>query len=180
MASKTEMAIFGGGCFWCTEAVFSRLKGVTKVTPGYGGGKADQPTYEQVSAGDTGHAEVIKIEFDPDQINYRDLLEIFWHTHDPTTANRQGADIGSQYRSLILYTSPSQKDQAEKMKLALEKSGEFKKPLVTEIKALEHFYTAEDYHQKYYDNHRESPYCQLIIDPKLAKLEAQFSAKLKT
>jgi peptide-methionine (S)-S-oxide reductase len=177
--SKNEVAVFGGGCFWCTEAIFQQLKGVVSVSPGYAGGHKLNPTYNEVSTGMTGHAEVTKIEFDPSIIPYEDLLEIFMHLHDPTTLNRQGYDVGSQYRSIILYTNEQQKKIAEKVLLALNASKEFKRPIVTEIKPLEKFYEAEDYHKNYYANNMDKPYCQLIISPKLTHLRQKYSAKLK-
>ena len=177
--SKNEVAVFGGGCFWCTEAIFQQLKGVVSVSPGYAGGQKANPTYNEISTGMTGHAEVTKIEFDPSIISYEDLLEIFMHLHDPTTLNRQGYDVGSQYRSIILYTNEQQKKTAEKVLLALNASKEFKRPIVTEIKPLEKFYEAEDYHKNYYASNMEKPYCQLIISPKLTHLRQKYSAKLK-
>ena len=177
--SKNEVAIFGGGCFWCTEAIFQQLKGVSSVLPGYAGGHKPNPTYNEVSTGMTVHAEVTKVEFDPAIIPYEDLLEIFMHLHDPTTLNRQGYDVGSQYRSIILYTNEQQKRTAEKVLLALNASKEFKRPIVTEIKPLEKFYEAEDYHKNYYENNKDKPYCQLIISPKLTHLRQKYSAKLK-
>ncbi|OGE82569.1 MAG: peptide-methionine (S)-S-oxide reductase [Candidatus Doudnabacteria bacterium RIFCSPHIGHO2_01_FULL_49_9] len=164
-ASKLETVVFGGGCFWCTEAIFAELKGVVSVIPGYAGGESDKPNYDQVSGGGTGHAEVIKIEFDPSIISFHDLLEVFFATHDPTTPNQQGADVGTQYRSLILYTTPEQKTEAEKL-LQLN--------FVTEIKPLDRFYDAEEYHKNYYNNNQSAPYCQLVINPKLDKFRQQF------
>jgi peptide-methionine (S)-S-oxide reductase len=177
--SKNEVAVFGGGCFWCTEAIFQQLKGVVSVSPGYAGGHKVNPTYNEVSTGMTGHAEVTRVEFDPSIIPYEDLLEIFMHLHDPTTLNRQGYDVGSQYRSIILYTNEQQKKTAKKELLALNASKEFKRPIVTEIKPLEKFYEAEDYHKNYYANNKDKPYCQLIISPKLTHLRQKYSAKLK-
>ncbi len=172
-----QIAIFGGGCFWCTEAIFKMLKGVISVTPGYAGGTMENPSYYDVSEGNTGHAEVIRIEFDPAAIPYQDLLEIFFHTHNPTTLNRQGNDIGPQYRSLILYTNSQQKKIAA---ATLEKkSGEFNGPIVTEIKPLDKFYPAEDYHKNYYEKYPFEPYCQVVISPKLQHLREKYSAKLK-
>lgn len=177
MSDKIEIAVFGGGCFWCTEAVFSSLKGVTKVTPGYAGGSAIQPTYLQVCGGKTGHAEVIKIEYDPAVISYNDLLEVFFYTHDPTTVNRQGNDIGEQYRSIILYTNQEQKVSAEQQINKLNTSKEFTRPIATEIRPLTEFYEAEDYHQRYYENNKGQPYCQMIIGPKLAKFKNKFTTR---
>jgi peptide-methionine (S)-S-oxide reductase len=177
--NKNEVAVFGGGCFWCTEAIFQQLKGVVSVTPGYAGGQKPNPTYNEVSTGMTGHAEVARIEFVPSIIPFGDLLEVFMHLHDPTTLNRQGYDVGSQYRSIILYTRDEQKKLAEKELLALTGSKEFKRPIVTEIKPLEKFYEAEDYHKSYYANNADKPYCQLIISPKLTHLRQKYSTKLK-
>jgi peptide-methionine (S)-S-oxide reductase len=167
---KSERATFGGGCFWCLEAVYNQIEGVKSVTSGYAGGTKPNPTYEQVCAGRTGHAEVVQIEFDPDRIGYEELLEIFWKAHDPTTLNRQGADAGTQYRSIILYNNEAQREAAEKSKRELEASGRLKNPVVTEIKPLEAFYAAEEYHQGYYANNPNAGYCRVVIGPKLKKL----------
>jgi peptide-methionine (S)-S-oxide reductase len=167
--NKTETADFGGGCFWCMEAVFERLPGVVSVTSGFAGGTTENPTYAQVCTETTGHAEVTQIEFDPVKISYARLLEVFWQAHDPTTLNRQGADTGTSYRSIILYRDEKQKLLAEKSKLAAQ--GDFKHPIVTEIVPLKKFYKAEDYHQQYYDNNSNQGYCQVVIAPKLEKLE---------
>lgn len=173
----SEVAIFGGGCFWCTEAIFQMLKGVISVISGYAGGTADNPTYHDVSEGNTGHAEVIKIDFDPSVIPYSDLLEIFWNTHNPTLLNRQGNDVGSQYRSIILYTNDKQKKEAEE---SLKKiSGQFSEPIVTEIKPLEVFFEAEDYHKDYYNSNPGNQYCEVVISPKLQHLREKYSNKLK-
>ena len=169
--NKTELATFGGGCFWCMEAVFERLHGVKSVTSGFAGGRTTNPTYEQVCAGDTGHAEVTQIEFDPAQISYEKLLDVFWQAHDPTTLNRQGADEGPQYRSLILYHGAAQKLAAEKSKAAVQKN--FKHPIVTEIAPFTKFYPAEDHHQEFYDHHTNYGYCRMVIAPKLEKLETE-------
>ena len=169
--NKTEIATLGGGCFWCMEAVYERLPGVISVTSGFAGGYAANPTYQQVCAGGTGHAEVTQIEFDPAKISYRKLLDVFWQAHDPTTLNRQGADEGTQYRSIILYHSEAQKLAAEKSMAEAQKN--FKRPIVTEIVPFTHFYRAEDYHQEYYDNNSSAPYCQIVIAPKLKKLEKE-------
>ncbi len=177
--AKIETAVFGGGCFWCIETLFARLKGVSSVTSGYAGGQMQNPGYEDVSAGQTGHAEVIKIEFDPAVISFDTLLGIFWHVHDPTTLNRQGADVGTQYRSIILYTSEEQKRKAEASKEKIEKSGQFKDPIVTEIVPLEKFYTAEEYHQNYFANNSSAPYCNLVIAPKLHKFLDEYKDLLK-
>jgi peptide-methionine (S)-S-oxide reductase len=167
--NKTELADFGGGCFWCMEAVFERLPGVLSITSGFAGGTTENPTYEQVCTETTGHAEVTEIAFDPAKISYNQLLDVFWQAHDPTTLNRQGADVGTSYRSIILYRDEKQKLEAEKSKLAAQQN--FHNPIVTEIVPLKKFYPAEDYHQKYYDNNSNAPYCQVVIAPKLDKLE---------
>jgi peptide-methionine (S)-S-oxide reductase len=169
--NKTELATFGGGCFWCMEAVFERLPGVKSVTSGFAGGRTANPTYAQVCTGDTGHAEVTQIEFDPAKISYEKLIEVFWQAHDPTTLNRQGADEGTQYRSLILYHGEAQKLAAEKSKAGAQKY--FKHPIVTEIAPFTKFYKAEDYHQAYYDHNSSATYCRVVIAPKLEKLEKE-------
>ena len=169
--NQTELATFGGGCFWCLEAVYKRLPGVISVTSGYAGGHTENPTYHQVCGGDTGHAEVTQIVFDPAKISYARLLEVFWQAHDPTTLNRQGADEGTQYRSIILYHSEAQKATAEQVRLAAQKK--FSTPIVTEIVPFKKFFPAEEYHQGYYLAHTRQPYCQLVIRPKLEKLEHQ-------
>lgn len=174
-----QTATFAGGCFWCTEALFKRLKGVVSVTPGYSGGLKDKPNYDEVSSGTTGHAEAVQIEFDPTIIPYERLLEIFWHTHNPTTMNQQGNDVGSQYRSMVLYHSREQKKIAEKSKEALEKSGQYKNPIVTEIQPFEKFYTAEEYHKDYYDKNQSAPYCMFVIDPKIQKLLKEYGQDVK-
>jgi peptide-methionine (S)-S-oxide reductase len=170
-SNKTELATFGGGCFWCMEAVFERLPGVQSVTSGFAGGRTTNPTYPEVCTGNTGHAEVTQIEFDPAKISYEKLLDVFWQAHDPTTLNRQGADEGTQYRSLILYRGEAQKLAAEKSKAKAQKN--FKHSIVTEIAPFTKFYPAEDYHQEYYDRHSNAPYCQVVIAPKLEKLEQE-------
>jgi peptide-methionine (S)-S-oxide reductase len=167
--NKTEIADFGGGCFWCMEAVFERVPGVISVTSGFAGGTTANPTYEQVCTETTGHAEVTEIAFDPTKVSYNHLLDVFWQAHDPTTLNRQGADEGTSYRSIILYRDKKQQLEAEKSKLAAQQN--FRNPIVTEIVPLKEFYPAEDYHQKYYDNNSGAPYCQVVITPKLDKLE---------
>jgi peptide-methionine (S)-S-oxide reductase len=169
--NKTELATFGGGCFWCMEAVFERLPGVKSVASGFAGGHTANPTYEQVCAGDTGHAEVTQIEFYPAKISYAKLLDVFWQAHDPTTLNRQGADEGTQYRSIILYHSEAQKLAAEKSKAGAQNN--FKHPIVTEIVPFTKFYKAEGYHQEYYDKHSNEGYCRVVIAPKLEKLEKE-------
>jgi peptide-methionine (S)-S-oxide reductase len=174
----TETIVFGGGCFWCTEAVFTMLKGVQSATPGYAGGHVDHPTYEQVSGGDTGHIEVAKIEFNPDELSFEELLKVFFATHDPTTPNRQGNDVGPQYHSAIFYTTESQKQRAEHYVMMLQKIAGVK-PIVTTIVPLTIFWPAEDYHKKYYVTHKDAPYCQLIIDPKVEKVQEKFKNLLK-
>jgi len=169
LSGKTDVAVFGGGCFWCLEAVFERLPGVRAVTSGYAGGRTENPTYRDICAGTTGHAEVTQIEFDPEQISYGKLLDVFWQAHDPTTLNRQGADEGTQYRSVILYRDAMQKAAAEQSKAAAQNG--FKHSIVTEIVPLTKFYKAEDYHQQYFDNNANAPYCQVVIAPKIEKLE---------
>jgi peptide-methionine (S)-S-oxide reductase len=167
--NKTEIADLGGGCFWCMEAVFERLPGVISVTSGFAGGTTENPTYRDVCSETTGHAEVTEIEFDPEKISYQKLLEVFWQAHDPTTLNRQGADEGTSYRSIILYRDKKQALLAEKSKLEAQK--DFHNPIVTEIVPLKKFYKAEDYHQEYFDNNSNQSYCQVVIAPKLEKLE---------
>ncbi|HET7623904.1 MAG TPA: peptide-methionine (S)-S-oxide reductase MsrA [Verrucomicrobiae bacterium] len=167
--NHTERATFGGGCFWCMEAVFQRIPGVVSVTSGYAGGHTVNPTYEQVCTGNTGHAEVIQLEFDPAKISYEKLLEFFWDAHDPTTLNRQDNDRGTQYRSIILYADEAQKIAAEKSKAAEQQK--FRNPIVTEIVPLKAFYKAENYHQNYYNNNPNQPYCSITILPKIEKLE---------
>ncbi|CAN5186788.1 peptide-methionine (S)-S-oxide reductase MsrA [soil metagenome] len=174
-----EIATVANGCFWCTEAIFKRLKGVSTVLPGYTGGEVKTPTYEQVCSGNTGHTEAIQITFDPDSISYETILDIFWHTHNPTTLNQQGNDVGTQYRSAIFYQGDTQKEIAEKTKKELEESHYYQDPIVTEITPLEKFYPAEDYHKDYYDNNRFAPYCSVVIDPKIRKLMEQYSDKVK-
>ncbi len=165
MATKT--AVFGGGCFWCTEAIYKRIKGVKKVVPGYAGGHSENPTYYQVCSGTTGHAEVIRVEYDPEVIGYKELVEIFWEAHDPTQKNRQGNDIGTQYRSIILYQDEEQQKIAEESMKAAEDSGEFRRPIATSIEPLEEFFEAEDYHHDYFANNPNQPYCRAVISPKV-------------
>ncbi|OGM21039.1 peptide-methionine (S)-S-oxide reductase [Candidatus Woesebacteria bacterium RIFCSPLOWO2_01_FULL_37_19] len=165
-----ETITLGGGCFWCTEAVFKRLKGVERVESGYSGGKNELPSYEQVSSGITGHAEVVEISFDPKAISLREILEVFFKTHDPTTLNKQGADVGTQYRSVIFYRDPNQKKIAEQTKKEVEKSEIYSNKPVTEITAFTKFYKAEGYHQDYYEKNKNAAYCKLVIDPKIQKL----------
>ncbi len=177
--NEYKTATFGEGCFWCTEAVFQRLKGVVKVESGYSGGDTIDPTYNEVCSGTTGHAEVTQITYDPEVISFEELLEVFWKTHDPTTLNRQGADRGTQYRSVIFYHDDEQKKLAEEYKEELDKSGAFNDPIVTEISKFGKFYKAEDYHQDYYNNNPNQGYCQYVIVPKLEKFEKVFKDKLK-
>ena len=174
-----ETATFGAGCFWCVEAVFNALKGVQKVTSGYMGGQNENPTYQQVCTGTTGHAEVVQVVFDPAQITFTDLLEAFFASHDPTTLNRQGADKGTQYRSGIFYHSETQKQQALAYKSELSASGHFDKPIVTEVSPATAFYPAEAYHDNYYARQPEAPYCQFVIRPKLDKFTRLFKDRLK-
>ena len=177
--AKIEEATFGSGCFWCTEAVFQQLKGVKSVVSGYSGGRTKNPTYEEVCTGTTGHAEVIRVTFDPSVVTYVDLLEVFWKTHDPTTLNRQGADHGTQYRSVIFYHDETQQKLAKEYKKKLDDSKAFDKPIVTEISPMKEFYPGEDYHQNYFRNHPENPYCTAVINRKVAKFNAVFKDKLK-
>lgn len=169
-SNTTETAIFGGGCFWCVEAVFEQVPGVTKVVSGYTGGRTRNPSYEDICRGDTGHAEAIQITFDPSIITYAKLLDVFWDAHDPTQLNRQGNDVGEQYRSVIYYHGKEQRDAAKASRDALAASGKYKKPIVTLLQPAETFYPAEDYHQGYYQSNKEQPYCQYVIRPKLEKL----------
>lgn len=179
MISNMEIATLAGGCFWCTEAIFKRLKGVQSVVSGYSGGDVKNPTYEQVSSGTTGHTESIQITFDPKVISYEQLLEIFFKLHDPTTLNRQGADVGTQYRSAIFYHDQKQKGTAEKVKTEIEKSGMYKDPVVTKIESFKNFYKAEDYHQDFYQRNLSTSYCQIVIDPKIQKLYKDFKDQIK-
>jgi len=177
--SQFDTATLAGGCFWCTEAIFNRLKGVTSVVPGYAASQVEKPSYEEVCTGRTGAAEAIQITYDPSVISYDTLLEIFWHTHDPTTLNRQGNDVGTQYRSAIFYQNEEQKQSALASKEALEKSGAYKKPVVTEIVPFTNFYQAEDYHKDYYDKNRSQGYCMFVIDPKVKKLLNEYKNVVK-
>ena len=177
---KTDTATFGTGCFWCTEAVFQELKGVLKVTSGYSGGNVKNPSYEAVCTGTTGHAECLQIVYDPKVISFDELLEVFWEVHDPTTLNRQGNDVGTQYRSVIFYHNAEQKKKAEEYKYKLDKSGAYNNPVVTEISSFDKFYAAEDYHQDYYRLHGSQPYCTFVIRPKVEKFEKVFKNKIKT
>ena len=174
-----EIATLGGGCFWCLEPVFSELKGVERVEPGYAGGRRPNPTYEQVCTGTTGHAEVVQVTFDPAQLSFRDLLDVFFTIHDPTTPNRQGADVGTQYRSIVLYHSPEQRRIAEERIAELDAEGVWDAPIVTEVVPLETFYPAEAYHREYYRRNPAQPYCQVVIAPKVAKFRKTYVEKLK-
>ena len=176
---QNEIAVFGGGCFWCTEAVFKMLKGVMSVEPGYSGGAMPDPTYEQICNGNTGHAEVVKIEYDPTLVKYRTLLTIFFASHDSTTLNRQGSDVGTQYRSVIFYTTEQQREEALKFIEELNNSSEEGSPVVTEVTPLEKFYPAENYHRDYYARNKDQQYCQVIIAPKLQKVQKEFAELLK-
>ena len=178
-ASKYATATFGTGCFWCTEALFQQLNGVEKVTSGYSGGNVPNPGYNAVCSGSTGHAECLNIEYDPAVISFDELLEVFWKTHDPTTLNRQGADVGTQYRSVVFYHSEDQKSIAEQYKTALDNSGAYPNQIVTTLEPFTIFYPAENYHQDYYNNNTGQGYCQFVIRPKLEKFEKVFTDKLK-
>lgn len=175
----TELATFGAGCFWCVEAVFQQIDGVLKVVSGYTGGKVKDPTYREVCGGRTGHAEVAQITFNPEKVSYAMLLEVFWSSHDPTTLNRQGADVGTQYRSAIFYHSMDQKETAESYKNELEANKVFDAPVVTEISPMGVFYPAEDYHQNYFNLNGDQPYCQFVVKPKVEKVKRVFAAQLK-
>lgn len=177
--NASEVAIFGGGCFWCLEAVFDRLEGVTSVECGYAGGQVENPTYRQVCGGDTGHVEVVRVTFDPARITYRDLLDVFFEIHDPTTPNQQGNDVGEQYRSVIYYTTEEQREQAEEVIAKLTAERKFHDSIVTTVEPAPKFYVAEDYHQEYYENNRSQSYCMFVISPKVKKLEKRFAEKLR-
>lgn len=176
---KKEVATLAGGCFWCLEAVYNDLRGVEKLISGYSGGRVIRPTYEQVSAGNTGHAEVVQITFDPQVISFKELLEVFFTIHDPTTLNRQGADVGAQYRSAIFYHSPEQKAEAEKVIADIAAAKIWKNSIVTEVTKFEAFYPAEEYHQRYYERNPDQGYCRMVIEPKVIKFRRQFMSKLK-
>ena len=178
-SKKLEKATFGMGCFWCSEALFQRLDGVSSVRSGYEGGTVASPSYDEVCTGTTGHAEVIEVTYDPAKIKYEELLEVFWKSHDPTTLNRQGADVGTQYRSVVFYHNAAQKQLAEAYKKELNSSKAFDKPIVTQIAAAAPFYVAENYHQDYFNRNGSQPYCKMVILPKMEKLEKIFKAKLK-
>ncbi len=180
ISEKIDTATFGTGCFWCTEAVFEELKGVLKVTSGYSGGQVENPTYKQVTTGGTGHAECVQIQYEPEKITFEELLEVFFQVHDPTTLNRQGADVGTHYRSVIFYNNDEQKEKALFYKNNLNKNEVYDKPIITEVTPAAKFYVAENYHQEYYANNKNSnPYCAVVIRPKLEKLQKVFASKLK-
>lgn len=178
-SAKNEVAVFGGGCFWCTEAVFKKLKGVESVLPGYAGGIKENPCYEDVCSGLTGHVEVAKLSFDHQKINYEDLLSVFFGSHDPTTVNRQGNDVGTQYRSVIFYTTNEQKEKAEKFIKEINESSKSGNPVVTTVEPLPDFYEAEDYHKDYFEKNKGNPYCEVVINPKLEKVQKRFANFLK-
>jgi peptide-methionine (S)-S-oxide reductase len=179
MDPNYDTATFGTGCFWCTEAIFQQLDGVVKVTSGYSGGHVDNPTYEEVCAKKTGHAECLNITYDKNKISFDELLTVFWKSHDPTTLNRQGNDEGPQYRSVIFYHNEEQKQKAEESKAEFDKSGAYSKPIVTTIEPFKTFYPAENYHQDYYRLHGDAPYCQYVVRPKVEKFQKAFKEKLK-
>ena len=179
MDNNSEVAVFGGGCFWCTEAVFSEIKGVTSIASGYSGGHMENPTYHQVCDETTGHAEVVELTFDPSQITFSEMLEVFFATHDPTTLNYQGADHGARYRSVVLYNSDAQKDQAEEFIKELDASGGLPGPVVTEVTRFEKFFPAEEEHKQFYRNNPGSMYCQIVISPKVAKVRQKFAKSLR-
>ena len=178
-SSGREVATLGGGCFWCIEAIFGELRGVEKVESGYAGGKTANPSYEQVSTGTTGHAESVQVTFNPDVITFKEILEIFFTMHDPTTMNRQGADVGTQYRSVIFYHSDEQRKVAEQVIKEFTEAKVWRAPIVTQLEPFKAFYPAEDYHKDYYHHHEDQPYCSIIIEPKIAKLREHFREKLK-
>jgi peptide-methionine (S)-S-oxide reductase len=177
--ANEQIAVFGGGCFWCIEAVFNRLEGVTIAESGYMGGQVEKPTYRQVCGGDTGHVEVVQVKFDPAVISFKELLEVFFAVHDPTQLNRQGNDVGEQYRSVIFYTSEEQREAAENYIAELEAKKAFHEPIVTAVEPAAEFWAAEKYHQEYYDQNRMQPYCQFVITPKIKKFEQKFGEKAK-
>lgn len=176
---STEQAVLGGGCFWCLDAVYRELRGVTRVESGYAGGEVPHPTYDAVCGGDTGHAEVVRVTFDPSVISYRDLLDVFFTIHDPTTRDRQGGDVGPQYRSIVLFASPEQQRDAQQAIADLDARHVWNAPIVTEVRPLTTFYPAEQYHQDYFAAHRAQPYCRIVIEPKVAKLRKRFVDRLK-
>jgi peptide-methionine (S)-S-oxide reductase len=173
------MAVFGGGCFWCTEAVFQDLRGVRSVLPGYSGGTVANPTYQQVCTDTTGHAEVVEVTYDPREISYRDLLGVFFATHDPTTLDRQGNDVGSQYRSVVFYSDEEQRRQAEQAIAELEQEGVYGAPIVTQVEPLDVFYEAEAYHRNYFRNNPDQPYCSAVVAPKVAKFRKRYLERLR-
>jgi len=175
-----EQATFGGGCFWCLEAVYKDLRGVERVVSGYAGGQVQDPSYEEVCSGTTGHAEVVQLTYDPRAVSFRELLEVFFTIHDPTTLNRQGADVGTQYRSAVFYHTPEQREEAERVITALTVNGVWPSPVVTEVAPLEVFYPAEDYHQDYFERNPNQGYCRMVVAPKVSKFRKQFLEKLKT
>ena len=177
--SERETATLAGGCFWCLEAVFEQLRGVEKVVSGYAGGHVPNPTYHAVCGGATGHAEVVQVTFDPAEVSFRELLEVFFTIHDPTTLNRQGADVGTQYRSAVFFHSPEQERTAREVIAALEAEGVWDSPIVTEVAPMTEFYPAEDYHQEYYRNNARQPYCQVVIAPKVARFRREYLERLK-
>jgi peptide-methionine (S)-S-oxide reductase len=177
--NHSDTITLGAGCFWCVEAVFQNLEGVEKVVSGYSGGTVKNPSYKEVCMGTTGHAEVCQLTYDPNKVSIPEILEVFWQTHDPTTLNRQGNDIGTQYRSAIFYHTPEQKKIAEEYKAKLDSSGAFDRPVVTEITAYNNFYPAEDYHQNYYNENGSEPYCQFVVRPKVEKFKKVFADKMK-
>jgi len=177
--SNQQSAVFGGGCFWCLEAVFDRMRGVKAVESGYMGGRVENPTYRQVCGGDTGHVEVVRVTFDPEEISYSDLLEVFFAVHDPTTLNRQGNDVGTQYRSVIFYGSEEQRRRAEQAIAELNAAHPWPDPVITAVEPVGQFFVAEDYHQEYYANNSYQPYCQFVISPKVKKIQEKFAARLK-
>jgi peptide-methionine (S)-S-oxide reductase len=179
MTKRVETTLLAAGCFWCVEAVFSRIRGVEQVVSGYAGGAVENPTYQEVCSGNTGHAEVVRITFDPEVISLAELLEVFWHIHDPTTLNRQGADAGTQYRSAIFYLDERQKEIAERSRREAGEAGFRSDPIVTEIVPFSNFYPAEDVHQNYFEQNSFQPYCRMVIDPKIRKLQKDFAEKLK-
>jgi peptide-methionine (S)-S-oxide reductase len=178
-SKREEVATLGGGCFWCMEAVFNEIKGVVKVESGYSGGDLEYPSYEQVSSGTTGHAEVVQVTFDPDVISFKEILDIFFATHDPTTPNRQGNDVGTQYRSIILYHNEEQKSIAGQVIQKLESEKTYSATIVTQIEPFKTFYAAEEYHRDYFKRHPEQPYCRIVISPKIKKLQKYYVEKLK-
>ncbi len=177
--ANEEIAVLGGGCFWCLEAVYDRLAGIKSVESGYMGGNVENPSYQQVCSGRTSHAEVVRVAFDPKKLTYRELLDVFFSIHDPTTLNRQGNDVGTQYRSVIFYTSEEQRREAEKMIAELNASHEWPDPIVTKVEPAAKFYVAEDYHQEYYANNSDQPYCQFVVAPKVKKFHQKFAQRVK-